>query len=134
MSTKDIVINEINYNSPDDFDAGDWVELYNPDTDTTDISAWVLKDDNISHIFTLPENTFIGPDDYLVICNDTALFRTIHGNDIKILGNMDFGLSGNGDQVRLYNLSGVLIDSVEYDDKIALARRTRRQWPKPGIN
>ena len=29
---------------------------------------------------------------------------------------MDFGLSGGGDQVRIYNNFGTLIDSLEYDD------------------
>ena len=34
-----VVINEIHYNPPSALDAGDWVELYNPNASLIDISA-----------------------------------------------------------------------------------------------
>ena len=40
--TLDIVINEINYNSSDEFDPKDWIEIYNNGTENVDISRWVL--------------------------------------------------------------------------------------------
>ena len=45
-----LVINEINYKSSDNFDTGDWVELYNPNQDDMDISGWILKDLSLIHI------------------------------------------------------------------------------------
>ena len=41
-----LVINEINYNSSDDFNPEDWVELYNPTDNTINISNWKFKDEN----------------------------------------------------------------------------------------
>ena len=41
-----MVINEINYNSSDDFNPGDWVELFNEGGLDLDMSGWVFKDDN----------------------------------------------------------------------------------------
>ena len=49
MDELHIVINEINHKSSDDFDTGDWIELYNPNEIEIDISGWVLKDSNDSN-------------------------------------------------------------------------------------
>ena len=54
---KTIAINEINYNSPEENDAGDWIELYNWGSNEIDISGWVIKDDDDEHAFIIPENT-----------------------------------------------------------------------------
>ena len=51
-----IVINEINYNSSDNFDSDDWVEIYNNSNDTIDIGSWLLKDEDDEHIFTVPSS------------------------------------------------------------------------------
>ena len=48
-----VVINEINYHSSDDFDSGDWVELYNHSNLDIDISQWEFMDSDDSHIFTI---------------------------------------------------------------------------------
>ena len=49
-----LAINEINYKSSDDFDPGDWIEIYNPNESSINLSNWVLKDDNDStHLFFL---------------------------------------------------------------------------------
>ena len=52
-----IVINEINYKSSDDFNSNDWVELYNPNSYEVDISNWIFSDDNDANIYEFPENT-----------------------------------------------------------------------------
>ena len=50
--TDPIVINEINYKSNDDFNADDWVELYNPNSTSIDLSGWQLKDDDDSQKYS----------------------------------------------------------------------------------
>ena len=111
-----IVINEINYNSSDDFNPDDWVELYNPHGIPVDISGWVFKDEEDIHTFIFPENMIIGPKDYLVLCRDTLLFQEVFPEVDNFLGNFDFGLSGGGELIRLFNAQGVLVDSLTYDD------------------
>ncbi len=111
-----IIINEVNYNSSNSFDPEDWVELYNPGQSALDISGWLLKDDNDEHFFSIPNGTEIAALDYLVIAKNINQFDTVFPDIENVIGSFDFGLSGGGDQVRLYNLSNSLIDSLEYDD------------------
>ena len=109
-----IVINEINYNSPPDADAGDWVELLNPTTNPIDLTDWVLKDDEDAHEFIIPDGTILEPQGYLVLCRNIANFEEIHPAVDHYLGAFDFGLSSNGDMVRLYDATGELVDSVAF--------------------
>lgn len=110
----DIVINEINYNSSEDFDPGDWVELYNPGLQTVDVSGWIFKDSSDEHIFTIPNNTLINADGYLVLCESLSDFAACFPDVNQVLGDFDFGLSSSGEAVRLYTNTGVTIDSVYY--------------------
>ena len=76
LSTQ-VVINEINYNSSDDFNPDDWIELYNPKPTAIDISNWLIKDDNDNHVFTIPAGTQIEGNDYLVIVKDESDFISV---------------------------------------------------------
>ena len=116
--TKDygIVINEINYNSSESFDPDDWIEIYNKSDSTIDISSWSVKDSDDEHIFTIPSNTYLAANQYLVFCKDTQKFTTCFPNTTKFLGELGFGLSGGSDIIRLYDFEGKLADIVEYDD------------------
>ncbi len=116
LSPGSIVINEINYNSNDDHESGDWIELFNPGEMEIDISNWVMKDDNDQNSFTFPDETIINSENYLIIAEDLDLFYNNYSNDIPVIGPFDFGLSGGGDQIRIYDDLGALMDSVKYDD------------------
>ena len=114
--TNTIVINEINYKSSDDFDAGDWVELYNPNTTSVDLSGWQLKDDDDSHVYSMPTGTQIEAGGYVVLVKNTSDFAGVFPNITNYIGEIDFGF-GNSDAVRLYNASGVLQDEVAYQSE-----------------
>ncbi len=120
-STQPIVINEINYNSPDSPNPEDWVELYNPNNIAVDISGWYFEDEG-DKFFGLPKNTIIPADGYLVLANDLTSFQSVYPNVTNVIGSFGqdprgFGLSGGGELITLKNADGVLIDEVEYDDK-----------------
>jgi len=114
--TPDIIINEINYNSEDDYNPDDWVEFYNPQEFEVDISDWYFKDEDDSHIFIFPEGTILESHEYIVLCRDLTSFRTLFPNVDNYSGSFDFGLNGSGELIRLYDISGSIIDSVMYDD------------------
>ena len=116
LSSGTTVINEINYNSSDNYNSDDWVELVNPGETEIDISNWVLKDDDNSHGYSIPDETVIQPNNYLVLAKDMDLFGTSYPDINNVIGPFDFSLSGGGDQVRIFDNAGVLIDSVQYDD------------------
>lgn len=109
-----IAINEINYNSPDNYDAGDWIELYNYGNTAIDISGWILKDDDDAHIFPIPENVVLASGGYLVICRYSESFSLVHPYVENYIGEIDFGFSSSGDAVRLYNSDEILVDEVYF--------------------
>jgi hypothetical protein len=112
-----IVINEINYNSPDDLDVEDWVELYNGYEVPVDVSGWVFNDGEDRRPYIIPGRTIIAPGGYLVLCRDTFQFRQAFPQVENYIGNFGFGLSRGGELIRLYNASGALVDSLSYDDE-----------------
>jgi len=61
-----VIITEIMYNPDDDMDPGDWIELYNPQSVSQDISGWILKDNNNAHEYHIPAGTVIDPDSLIV--------------------------------------------------------------------
>ena len=111
-----IVINEINYNSSDEYNSGDWIELINITDSSVNISNWKIRDEDWTHVFEIPNEAILEAGDYVVICKDSILFRQIYPNTGKLIGNITFGFSGSGDEVRIYNDQGNLIDSVRYSD------------------
>jgi len=117
IDTVKIIINEINYNSATDFDPEDWVELYNPSDQVVDLSGWHFQDDNVAHDFVFPEGTTIEPGGFLILCRNQIAFHDLFPAVKNYLGDFGFGLSGNGDDAKIYNSSFVPVDSVTYDDK-----------------
>lgn len=109
-----VVINEINYKSSDDFDAKDWIELYNTTNSEIDISRWTLTDDLNEKPYIIPSNTRIEAKGYLVIASNISKFKKLHPDVKNVIGNFEFGL-GITDDVLLYDHKMTLIDSVSYD-------------------
>ncbi|MEP7323829.1 MAG: CotH kinase family protein, partial [Saprospiraceae bacterium] len=118
-----LVINEINYHSPDAPDAGDWFEIYNPNKYKIDISGWRVYDGDDNNPMIFRPNTLIDGSGYLVICESIALFEKVHPKVYNRLGGMGFKLSNDGEVVKLYNAENVFVDSVSYKDKTP--------WPQP---
>ena len=112
-----LVINEINYNSANNFDTRDWLEFYNPHEYELNITNWVFKDDNDEHEFVFPEGTLIDPLGYLVLVRDSSAFNGFFPDVVNYIGEFDFGISNSGELIRLYNNYGTLIDTVHYDDQ-----------------
>jgi hypothetical protein len=108
-----LVINEINYKSSDDFKADDWVEIYNPNTFSIDVSNWQLKDDDDTHVYTIPSSTTIEANKYLVLVKDASDFTKVYPTITNYVGDLGFGF-GSSDAVRLFNATNVLQDEVTY--------------------
>ncbi len=112
-----IVINEINYNSDNgNFDPGDWVELYNPNSTAVDISGWSFYDN--AYEFVVPPGTIIAADDYLILTENSAVFGGLfpHLSSNQYIGNFSFTLGNSGERVSLFNPDKCLSDYVVYND------------------
>ncbi len=112
-----VIINEINYNSSSSFNPKDWLELKNVSSSVIGLQGWVFKDENDEHLFEIQGDLQLSPQEYLVLCRDTLHFKTCFPEVLNFTGNFDFGLSGGGEVLRLYDDSGMLIDSVHYQDE-----------------
>ncbi len=113
-AVQNIVINEINYKSGDEFNSDDWVELYNPNNSEINVSNWILKDDDDTHVFLFPEDVTIEAKGYLVVVKNKKDFTAVFPDIKNFIGEIGFGFGGN-DAIRLYDENEILQDQVDYD-------------------
>jgi CotH kinase protein/Lamin Tail Domain/Secretion system C-terminal sorting domain/Chitobiase/beta-hexosaminidase C-terminal domain len=108
-----VVFNEIMYKPALATDGGDWIELA---TNTPiDLSNWSVTDQGMNSPFIFPQGTNLEPDQYLVVANNAQNFTSMYGY-VQPPGYMDFGLSGAGDLIKLYDASGRIFLSMHYLD------------------
>lgn len=108
-----VVINELVYKDGGAFTgSGDWIELFNDSDSVRDVSGWQVKDDDDSHVYTIPSGTVIGPYGYLVVYGN-ANFGNVYPGVTNKVGPFTYGL-GMPDAVRLYDAANDLKDSVVY--------------------
>jgi parallel beta-helix repeat protein len=112
-----IVLNELMYNPPDSLEMGEYVELYNAGYGAVDLSQWQVTD---GIDFTFPPGTVLDEGDYLVVCRDAAHIRSAYGIN-NAIGDFSGRLSNSGDQLRLVNSVGMIMDELRYDE--------RNPWP-----
>jgi len=109
-----VVFNEIMYNPAEDFnDTLEWVELYNQMSCNIDLSHWSLKG-GVKYEF--PEGAIIPADGFVVVAlspNDLQS-RTGYG---QAYGPFEGRLSNGGEELRLHNNSGRMMNSVEYGNE-----------------
>jgi Lamin Tail Domain len=113
-----VFFNEINYRSPTTNDAGDWVEIWNKSGSALNMSGWQFRDSNDTLRYTFPVNTIVLADSFLVIFSNSSKFTAIHGSDAapNRVGPFQFGLSGDGEVIRLFDQNEVLVLSMFYND------------------
>lgn len=113
-----IVISEFNYNSIIQFNPGDWIELHNTTNSAIDLSLWELKDSEDTNVFVFPAGTTLAANAYLVVLEDSALFKQSFPNVSNYVAQMGFNLSNSGDRIRLYNAqTGRIQYSLAFNDK-----------------
>ena len=94
-SNSPVVVNEVESNGGV---PGDWVELFNRGAVAVDLSGWIFKDNDDTHVHVIPAGTSIAPGGYLML-EEAAL---------------GFGL-GAADSARLFDASGLtLADSFTW--------------------
>jgi len=108
----DVVVNEIMYH-PNEPEEGpyEYVELHNPGTSAVNISGWTLDGARL----TIPEGTWIGPDDHVVCAATTNLIQTKYGIT-NIVSAWSGSLRNGGELLRLITPFGRVTDGVDYSD------------------
>lgn len=109
-TTSNIVITEIMYNPPEaGTDSLEFIEVYNNGSEVADLTGYFFSS---GVDFTFPNFTLDPGDFALVGINSDAMYNTFGVDAFQWTG----GLSNNGELIMLNNPSGILIDSVFYDD------------------
>ena len=110
FSKAQIVITEINYNTPGAVDSLDFIEIYNNSGSVVNITGWKFKK-AISH--TIATAT-INAGQYKVFCYDSVAFYRNFGFSANQWRNN--ALSNSSDSLVLENATGTVIDFVYYKD------------------
>ena len=121
---RDVVINEIMYNSGSADSAAEFVELFNRSVGREiDVSEWTLTG---GIDFRFPQGVKIKPLGYLVVANDRDLMSRVYSlatdeivgpapDDIR--ARAAFGILGNdGERITLSDRGGNVTDTVRYHD------------------
>ncbi len=114
QSIYSLMINEINYNPHDAFNAGDWIELYNAGDKTMHLSGWILKGENEGDEFVFPDHLWLNPGDYLLVAVNKDSVESMHSPISDIAGNLPFGLSSEGEWLSLYDSRYKLVHALRY--------------------
>src|SRR5262245_11288720 len=111
-----VVINEVLYHAPDDWDNVQFVELHNTGDQAVDLAGWKLTK---GAQFTFLAPSTIAANGYVVVCKSLKEFRTHYGFDA--LGPFTGSLDHGADQIELVNAKGKTVDTIKY--------KSRAPWP-----
>ena len=110
--SQNLIITEISYNGPESgTDSTEFIELYNNTSSPIDLTGYSFSS-GVTHSFysgaTIPAGGY-----YVIAVDSMAIFYTF-----GYLPNAQFtgGLSNSGEAVTIINGSGIVQDSVFYDD------------------
>jgi len=89
----------------------EFLELYNPGSQTVDLSGWRIED---GIEYTFPQGTLLPADSYLVLAENMDGYQSRYG--LVAAGQYDGALSNGGERITLVDAWGRAIFSVEYSD------------------
>lgn len=101
--TLQIIFCEINSRSYSNAEAGDWIEIYNKEADSIDLSNWTLKGLKPYKTWSIPEGTKIAPQSRIVLVQDTSLFTLIHPEVNQFFGPFKFGINSQTESISLWD-------------------------------
>jgi len=110
---REIVINEVMYDPPDDAN-DEYVELFNrTEAQTFDLSALTLSDDSGTPIAITDQPTALGPGEYAVLVRDPELFQQ-QFPDVPFIAVASFPTLNNGGDTPTIRLGDTVVDAVPY--------------------
>ena len=99
----------------------EWIEIYNPDSDSVDITKIKLREADTNHgISTSSGTKILNSLEYAVIADTPVNFMVDNPNYLGILFDSSWptGLSNTGESLELRDASSTTLDLVTYDSSI----------------
>ncbi len=90
---------------------GDWAEIFNNSGQPIHLEGWSLTDSKNEYSFG---NFTLAPDQYLVVCQDSAAFRSLFPQVKNVIGNLGFGFDRATERLAIFAADGSAVDSVRY--------------------
>jgi hypothetical protein len=109
-----VVFSEVFYDTPGTESKEEWIELYNPTSNSIDLSGLKISDN--SNNYTIPNGAIISNSDFLIIARNETGFYNLYGFLPDISG-LTLSLNDNGDVLRLKN-GGEEIDMVAWENYV----------------
>ncbi|MFM2286305.1 MAG: hypothetical protein RLZZ543_1802, partial [Bacteroidota bacterium] len=75
-SPRKVLISEVNYNSDEYNNPGDWVELLNDGVVPVNLTGWTFQNEIHAPIYRFRDGLVLAPGQRLVLAQDTSLFRS----------------------------------------------------------
>lgn len=123
----DVLINEFLKDPPPGSGLPEYIEIVNRSEKVLNLQDWQVGDN--SSLTTISDSNFVLlPDTFLVLSTDPEALNSTFGNIFMLEVSLP-ALNNTTDQIRLYDASGDLVDSLEYTPDwagvdIALERRS----------
>ncbi|HIG97619.1 MAG TPA: lamin tail domain-containing protein [Candidatus Aenigmarchaeota archaeon] len=116
-----LVINEIMYNPLDSDTYHEWIELYNNDTETYNLTGWKLRTESTDHSLNIPPENggqgtmLLQPGSYLVIVQNAATFLNDYANYTgTVIDSSWSDLSNSAGKIVVIKNSSTVFDNVTY--------------------
>jgi len=113
-SANHIVFSEVLYNPSGTESDEEWIELYNPKSDSVNISGYTIEDNG--GVYSIPNGTIIDDGEYLVIARNGTRFEELYG-DPPDLDGLSLSLSNGEDYLKLIDDDDDEIDMVAWEGK-----------------
>lgn len=108
----DLIITEVNYETPGSENAGNWIEIYNKTDNSYLLNEYAIGTGMDSKA-TINGNVRIEPKGYYVLCSDIAKFKTVHPEVDNCIGIDADKLSFTG-QIMIMSPSDAVISFVDF--------------------
>jgi hypothetical protein len=110
-------ISEVMYNPGEQYPSQDWVEIHNTLDIPLDLSSFVLRDARFYNTVKLGTDALIPPGGRIVLAQDPQAFNTVYEGLESASSAWSFGLSNQGDEIRLVNRNGNPVIQFTYLDE-----------------
>jgi hypothetical protein len=111
QASQNMVINEVMYHPTSANEDEEFIELYNPGSESVDISGWCIAE-GVSICFD--DNTTVNPYSYVVISPNISHTQATYS--VTAIKQYSGNLSNKGETITLRNEIGMVVDSVTYSD------------------